>query len=417
MGRSMNFPREDASRPNVIVALTSQWRGSALGIAGDPTAKTPNLDALANEGLGLSQAVTPHPFGVFARAAFLTGRPCPENGIRDYYDILPLGSRTLAHAFTDFGYQTAFFGKWQLYKRDPDAPVVGETHGRIVIPEAYRGGFEYWEGFESGFLINDPLLHGTSLPEPTRFEGYQSDVLVDRFLRFEENRGANNRPLFVVVSLDPPHPPYGANAGVSQPLLEDEVRLIDGTTRDPELRAVARRELAGYYAHIEATDRSIGRLVDTLKDRGAWNDTLFAVSSVHGDMHGFDGKFRKGWPHEESVRIPMILSWPNHLPQCRNGKLLASLLDLGPSLLGLATGADSVAMASYGFHGLNLASATLGENPGPARQTISMPSAPAFEKQCPYPWVAYRDAMKTTVYPEEGDCYVICHENPVTWEG
>ena len=58
--------------PDVLVVLTTQWRASAFGFAGDPNARTPNLDGLASDGLWVKQAVTPHPFGVFARAALLT---------------------------------------------------------------------------------------------------------------------------------------------------------------------------------------------------------------------------------------------------------------------------------------------------------------------------------------------------------
>ena len=78
------------------------------------------------------------------------------------------------------GYATAFFGKWHLYRRDPGAQFVGQAHAKIVVPPAWRGGFEFWEGFESGFLLNDPWLHGTRLPEPVQFPGYQSDVVCAR---------------------------------------------------------------------------------------------------------------------------------------------------------------------------------------------------------------------------------------------
>ena len=69
------------------------------------------------------------------------------------------------------GYATAFFGKWHLGRRDPAAPLVGDAHAKIIVPPAARGGFEFWEGFESGFLLNDPWLHGTKLPLRTWLTG------------------------------------------------------------------------------------------------------------------------------------------------------------------------------------------------------------------------------------------------------
>ncbi|MBK1878424.1 sulfatase-like hydrolase/transferase [Pelagicoccus mobilis] len=397
--------RED--RPDVIVVMTTQWRASAFGFAGDPNAKTPFLDSLKEDSLWLRQAVTPHPFGVFARAAFLTGTRSPANGVSDYFDPLPADARTLADAFGEEGYETAFFGKWQLFERDPDAPVVGEAHARVVVPNDRRGGFEFWEGFESGFLLNDPLLHGTDILEPTRFEGYQSDVLIERFMRFRENR-KSNRPLFALISLDPPHPPYAADASGVKAANPEDVVPLKGTTRDQDLRAMAQRELAGYYSHIEATDRAIGRLVSDLKSSGVWKDSYFAFTSAHGDMHGVDGKFRKGWPDDAAIRVPMLLVGPD-IEAGEDDSLLMSLVDLGPSLLSLA-GVDN----ALGRDGQDLSDVVRTGGPGPAQQEISMPSVPPFEKQCPFVWTANRVPERTEVFPENDSPYTL--ENHEKWE-
>lgn len=399
--------RKQSERPDVIVVLSTQWRASAFGFAGDPNAHTPHLDSLKGESLWVKQAVTPHPFGVFARAAFLTGVRSPANGIREYFDPLPQRSRTLAGAFGEEGYETAFFGKWQLFERDPDAPVVGEEHARVIVPEERRGGFDFWEGFESGFLLNEPLLHGTRLAEPERFSGYQSDVLVDRFLRYREAR-EGGEPLFALLSLDPPHPPYAAPASGVSPKPSASIRLLEGTTLEEGLRETARRELAGYYAHIEATDRAIGRVMERLREDGSDERTIFVFSSVHGDMHGLDGKFRKGWPDDGAVRVPMLLRGPG-ISAGVNEALLMSLLDLGPSLLGLA-GIE----AKLGSDGLDLSDVLRGTGHGPAMQEISMPSVPPFAKQCPFVWTANRDAERTEVFPLGASPYTL--HNSQEWE-
>jgi hypothetical protein len=142
----------------------------------------------------------------------LTGVPSPNNGVRDYFDALPSGARTIAHEMKGRFYATAFFGKWHLSKRDSRARLTGEEHARVVVPPGSRGGFDFWEGFESGFLLNDPWLHGTRLPEPVRFDGYQSDVICDRAGAMLSAWGG---PWFAVVSLEAPHPPYhGPAAGI-----------------------------------------------------------------------------------------------------------------------------------------------------------------------------------------------------------
>ena len=287
--------------PNILWIVTTQWRAQAFGYAGDPNARTPCIDKLAAGGVNYAQAVTPHPFGPFARAALLTGVPSPGNGVREYFDPLPGDSATIATKLSARGYSTAFFGKWHLARRDPAAPLVGDAHARVVVPAAARGGFGLWEGFESGFLLNDPWLHGTRLPEPVRFEGYQADILCDRASAWF-HAPPEGRPWFCVVSLEAPHPPYDAPAGGIAPRDPSRIQLRANVPAGGVVEERARRELAGYYSHGEATDRAIGRLVEC----AAGGDTLVIFTSVHGDMHGSHGLFRKGWPHEESARVPLI---------------------------------------------------------------------------------------------------------------
>lgn len=394
-------------RPNVVVVMTTQWRAQSTGYAGDGNAVTPHLDALAEAAIDFCQAVTPHPFGVFARAAFLTGTVCPQNGIRDYYDPLPENARTLAHCFGERGYETSFFGKWQLYERDPGDPVVGEAHAKIEVPADRRGGFSFWEGFESGFLLNDGYYHGSNLGSPRQLKGYQSDVVVDRAVEFLDMR-ASETPFFAFLSLDAPHPPYVADAAGITASAPDTVLLDENVSEDDSIRSIARAELAGYYAHIEATDRSIGRLIERLKQSGDWENTLFVFTSAHGDMHGSHGVFRKGWPYEEAVRVPLLISWPNGLGKARRDPMLMSLIDLGPSLLGLALGTSSFLAEGEG-HGKNLAWAICLKALGPNSQFLSMPSVPPFAKQCPYVWRGLRSIAKTSVKTADGDSFELDH--------
>jgi len=307
-----------ASRPNILWIVTTQWRGQAVGFAGDPNARTPALDRFARASLNFTQAVTPHPFGPFARAAMLTGTRSPENGVRDYFDPLPDEAKTVAHELNERGYDTAFFGKWHLGRRDSRAPLVGDAHAKMRVEEEGRGGFSFWEGFESGFLLNDPWLHGTRLPAPQQFKGYQSDVICDRAAAWlREARATADHPWFCVVSLEPPHPPYDSEAAGVVPCSPEALVLPANVPLGSDVEIKARRELSGYYAHIEATDRALGRLVTGLSA----NDTVIVFTSVHGDMHGAHGLFRKGWPHEESIRVPLLV----HLPSTRRVSALRGL--------------------------------------------------------------------------------------------
>lgn len=403
-------------RPNILWIVTTQWRAQACGYAGDPNARTPRVDALAAASLNFTQAVTPHPFGPFARAAMLTGVASPANGVGDYFDPLPATAWTVAHRLRERGYRTAFFGKWHLGPRDPAAPLVGEAHARIVVPPEGRGGFEFWEGFESGFLLNDPWLHGSRLAEPQRFSGYQSDVLCDRageWLRKSSTNGVM-RPggppsLFAVVSLEAPHPPYHEPAGG---VMAREARLIElapNVPRGGAIEAKARRELAGYYAHIEATDAAIGRLVAPLERRpdsrtsvaaaapaDETNDRPWVVvfTSVHGDMHGAHGYFRKGWPYEESVRVPLLV----------RGGAFREPGAAAPATQGVCTAAVSL---------LDLPAMTEAWAEGGAacvdhqHSLISMPTVVALPQQCDRPWAGVRTTARKMIFNPDGSPWML----------
>lgn len=378
-----------AVQPNILWIVTTQWRAQATGYAGDVNALTPWLDGLASEAVNYTQAVTPHPLGPQARAALLTGQLCPGNGVSGYWDALPKGTRTVAHALGDRGYATGYFGKWHLAERDRSAPFVGEIHARMIVPADRRGGFEFWEGFEGGFLLNDPWLHGTRLEQPKHFKGYQSDVLIQRASEWSKEHGLRRveggRPYFCVVSLEAPHPPYHAPAPHVREVKPAEIRLRANVPVGGPVEQQAREELAGYYAHIEATDRAIGKLIAEVD----LSDTIIVFTSVHGDMHGSQGLFRKAWPYDESVRVPLLIRRPRAEGRGRrteNGGRKddspVSLVDLSHMAVAWAEGRE--------WH--------CRRDSAP----ISMPAATEIPLQCPVAWRGFRSAQHKLVLNADG---------------
>ena len=367
----------------------------ATGYAGDVNARTPWLDGLASEAINYTQAVTPHPLGPQARAALLTGKFCPENGVKGYWDALPVyegkenprgarvpPGRTVAHALKDRGYVTAWFGKWHLAERDRSAPFVGEAHAKMIVPPERRGGFELWEGFESGFLLNDPWLHGTRIETPRKFKGYQSDVLVQRAAGWIADCGSRNadlgKPFFAVVSLEAPHPPYHAPAPHVAEVKPGELKLRGNVPVGGPVEKQAREEMAGYYAHIEATDRAIGKLLTEVD----LSETIVVFSSVHGDMHGSHGLFRKAWPYEESIRVPLLIRGRKTENRGRKDDSPVSLVDLPHMAVAWAEG--------RAWH--NKRDSAL----------ISMPAATEIAQQCPVAWRGFRSAQHKLVLNEDG---------------
>jgi arylsulfatase A-like enzyme len=269
-------------------------------------------------------------------------------------------------------YSTAFFGKWHLSRRDPGASLTGEDHAKAIVPPEFRGGFDFWEGFESGFLLNDPWIHGNGLPAPVRLGGYQSDVICQRAAARLVSGPRAASPWFAVVSLEAPHPPYRAPAAGIEARAPSSLVLRGNVPSEASARA--RGDLSGYYAHIEATDRSIGRLVGSLPA-----DTAVIFTSVHGDMHGSHGLFRKGWPHEESIRIPLLVRGPGGSGRIDSPVSLADL----PQLV-----------------------AALAEGRIPSVQDrpaqISMPSVVSLPDQCDRKWSGARTGSRKLILNEDG---------------
>jgi arylsulfatase A-like enzyme len=288
---------------------------------------------------------------------------------------LPASARTIVHALGERGYATAFFGKWGVGRRDPSLPLVGEAAAKVIVPPGERGGFQTWDGFEGGFQLNDPWLHGTQSGEPKCVKGYQSDVVGDRAAEWTRGAVGGERPWFALVSLEAPHPPYAAPAAGVIPHPAGDVILSGNVPRGGEAEAKARTELAGYYAHIEATDRAVGRLVAAVGE-----ETVIVFTSVHGDMHGAHGLFRKGWPHEESVRVPLLVRTPGEAS--RKESTAFSLADLPELMLAKIENRKSQIENHVA--------------------QISMPSVVALPHQCDRIWRGVRTATRKLLLNKDG---------------
>jgi arylsulfatase A-like enzyme len=140
----------------------------------------------------------------------------------------------------------------------------------------------------------------------------------------------------------------------------------------------AREEMAGYYAHIEATDRAIGKLVAEVD----LANTIVVFTSVHGDMHGSHGLFRKAWPYEESVRVPLLIRGLRTENRGRADECPASLVDLPHMAVAWAEGRE--------WHCRRDSAA------------ISMPGATEIALQCPVAWRGFRSAKHKLVLNADG---------------
>lgn len=304
--------------PNLVFVFADQLRASSVGFMGNRQVRTPNLDRLAAEGVVYDNALSCSPVCTPYRAALLTGRYPLSNGMVLNDVRLPESERTIAKVAREAGYRTGYIGKWHL---------DGPERGGFTPPGPRRQGFDWWAAancthdyLRSHYYRDDP--------SPIAIEGYDADAHTELAIEFLAESARD--PFCLFVSWAPPHDPYQHMPSDYLIHRPEEIELPPNCPLD------ARADIAGYYSHMHALDRNIGRLVGFLDEMDLRRDTILVFTSDHGDMLGSHGcTHRKQAPWEESIHVPFVLSWPGGAPGGRRCDTLLNAVDLMPTLLGL----------------------------------------------------------------------------------
>ncbi|PQJ30711.1 hypothetical protein BST92_01630 [Nonlabens arenilitoris] len=318
---------EISKKPNIIYILTDQWRGTALGYAGNPDVKTPHLDALAKESVNFTNAVSVTPVCTPHRAALLTGKFPTTTGmfLNDIY--FPAQEVTMAELFKDQGYQTAYWGKWHL-----------DGHGRSsYIPKERRQGFEYWKAIECSHNYTKMPYYDNDNPKLKHWDTYSPFAIVNDVNQYITDHASDEQPFLAFVSIATPHYPHGSAPKKYKDLYPPEKLTLNPNISE-EFKEKARIELQGYYAHATATDEAIGRLLDKMEELELFDNTIVIFSSDHGEMMGAHGvkPFVKQLAWDEAARVPFLIRYPSI--RKHKGKIVNAPLttpDILPSLLGL----------------------------------------------------------------------------------
>lgn len=328
------------SRPNLLFVLSDQLRRGALGCYGDPDARTPCLDALAAVGVRFAAACSSFPVCLPYRFTLMTGQRALTRGVPCTDWRMSPAETTLADVFNAAGYRTFYIGKWHLF---------GSTR-EAWVPPAYRGRFADWEGWEARAKnhFSTQLYSGAGRNSAT-YDGYQTDILVDRCIDRLSGLKDDDAPFFGVLSIEPPHPPYRAPdeyerawQGAALTLPANFFYAETDTGPEPKLppaqRTSATRMRRSYHAMIQNLDDNVGRLLAALERLGLRSNTVVVFTSDHGQMDGAHALLSsiKRNPYEEAVGVPLIVHDPRRLD--RAGSVIEEVVgteDLFPTLLGL----------------------------------------------------------------------------------
>ncbi len=330
-------------KPNIVVILTDDQGYWAMGCAGNPEIRTPNLDRLARTGIRFENFFCASPVCSPARASLMTGRMPSQHGIHDWIRKGNLDSKDdrgieYLHGMTAYteilarhGYVNGLSGKWHM--GDTGRPQKAFSHWFVH----QTGGSNYY---------NAPMIrNGTPYNEPR----YVTDVITDDALEFIEKQRAASRPFYLSVHYTAPHSPwvgqhpkdivdsYDATPFKSCPDVGCHPLQINSAPRGtgPQRREI----LKGYFAAVTAMDLNVGRILDTLEATGIRENTLVFFTTDNGMNMGHHGIYGKGngtFPanmYDTSVKVPAIISLPGRCPQGFVEQGLYSHYDFMPTLL------------------------------------------------------------------------------------
>lgn len=360
-------------RPNILFLMADQFRGDIMSCAGGP-AKTPNLDAIAAEGVRFTQCSTVAPLCVPARVSLFTGKYPHTTGAWDnaQYVVDP-DDNLWSKSFRELGYGSGLVGKTHLHGGRGDFIAreylvhgygfdeVNETNGphAICLSRTYMSD----EWIEKGLFeayCDDMEKRGKApraYPSPLPLEDYYDVYVGRKGAEFLENY-QGDKPWFCHISFGGPHEPWDtpepyasmydpAKMPLPDPRMTDACpdrprgetdRLMSNPKIQcsPEQAAAIR---ADYCGGVTLIDEMIGRIVNVIKERGEWENTVVLFTSDHGEQNGDQGFVNKRNFFRGALNIPMIIRTPETIR--RGGMVtdtLVSLIDAGPTLVELAGG-------------------------------------------------------------------------------
>lgn len=351
--------------------MADQFRPNYYGAAGADFVRTPNIDSIAAAGTMFTNCHSNCPICAPARIGLATGMQPANVGALGNRAYLPLSRPTYYQQLRDYGYHTGLVGKLDLAK---PARYNG-IHGNR--PCNYSFGFTHpveIEGKMHAAIEGVPLgPYGTYLSERGRYTAFRDDYAArqsgphgfalnchDSVLDTNDwsdsyvgrrsvewlNTVPEDFPWHLFVSFVGPHDPFDPPTEYADRYRTAEMPpAIPSTSLETKPRAVRQRHATDdvakiletrrqYCAEIELIDEWIGRILATLREIGAADNTYVVFVSDHGEMLGDFGLYRKNLAYDASWRVPLLISGPGVRPGASSDTLL-ELIDLYPTLLDL----------------------------------------------------------------------------------
>lgn len=365
------------ARPNILFIMADDHASHAMSCYGSRINETPNIDRIADEGVRLDNCFCTNSICAPSRAVILTGKHTHINGVKTLGDRFDGRQQTMPKLLQEAGYQTAIVGKWHLGEGGNSSPT----------------GFDYWNVLPGQGDYHDPIL--LSAAGEQQYTGYVTDIITDLCLDWLDQRD-RTRPFMLMCHHKAPHrwwepsdehaslyededipapdtlfddyshrsqaakeakmrierdlmyrdvklvPPAGASITDTIEIPDDltgfSLQPADGEpvtfgSRREAVEWLYQRYIKDYLRCVASIDDNVGRMLDYLETEGCAEDTLMVYTSDQGFFLGDHGWYDKRFMYEESLRMPLVMRYPQEIPAGTTSSLMALNLDFAQTFL------------------------------------------------------------------------------------
>ena len=367
-----------SKKKNIVLILSDQQRYDTISAYGlNDICKTPNIDALADEGMKFNNAFTSSPICAPSRASVMTGLYPHNHGVIDNFTDIKEGTPLLGECMKDQGYYCGLAGKWHVSatKTPEDCgfngkPFMGygfpgsQVFPSLIFNQPPDNSPNYYEeylkdnGFDipdvsHGFLGNNPALQVQEMY--AKHEG-PVESTIEYFVAHEANRLIDeavkqDKPFLIWANFWGPHSPSIVPEpyySMYNPKDIKEHPSYKENFKDKPYGYYLTEKMWGlgdygwdgfadisakYYGHCTMIDDMVGLIVDKLKKLGIYEDTIIIYSADHGDCLGAHKLIEKGaFTFDEIYRIPMIVKGLGN----KDNDSFVYLQEIMPTLLDIA---------------------------------------------------------------------------------